>query len=143
MSYPTVANAIQLGRAGELMAMAAFEMAGLKVVMVNQQGFDLMAFDEDGHGYRVEVKSCSHSTGQEVVSYKFMTSSGSKSKKLLNIEDADIVCCVALDMKRMVVRCASTFPQKRTTIKMDEFNEPETLQIQRAIKTVRSRKDGK
>ena len=142
MAYITVPNAVQLGRVGELLAMAAFEMSGMKVVLVNQQGFDILAFDEDGASYRVEVKSSSHSFGVEELKYKFMTSAGARSKKALNPDDADIICCVALDAKRMVVRLADDFPNKRTTIKMDEFNEPETLQIQRAITEVRSRRNG-
>lgn len=99
MAYITVPNAVQLGRVGELIAMAAFEMAGMKVVLVNQQGFDILAFDEDGASYRVEVKSSSHFFGVEELKYKFMTSAGAKSKKSLNPDDADIICCVALDAK--------------------------------------------
>ena len=143
MSYKTVANAVQLGRAGELIAMAAFEIAGLKGVLVNQVGFDILAFDEDGNSYRVEVKSSSHSQGLNKISYKFMTSTGSSSKKALNKEDADIIVLVALDIKRIVARCASTLPNKRTSITLDEFDEPETLQIQRAITEVRKRKNGR
>lgn len=143
MSYKTVANAVQLGRAGELIAMAAFEIAGLKGVLVNQVGFDILAFDDDGNSYRVEVKSSSHSQGLNKISYKFMTSTGSSSKKALNKEDADIIVLVALDIKRIVVRCASTLPNKRTSITLDEFDEPETLQIQRAITEVRKRKNGR
>ena len=139
MGYQTVPNAVQLGRVGELIAEAVFEETGLKCCRVNHEGFDLIIFDDNNESYRVEVKAASVSQSGGL-RYKFMTSKGSKSKRIINSEDADLVCFVALPLRRCVIRCITSVEKKRTTVRATEFDEPEATQIRKALDKVRKRK---
>lgn len=140
MAYKTVRNAVQLGRVGELIAEAVFEENGVKCCRVNHEGFDLLIFDDNGESYRVEVKSASTSQGAGGTRYKFMTSTGSKSKRIINSDDTDLVCFVALPLRRCVIRCVTTVEVKRTTLRATEFDEPEAVQIRKALDKVRKRR---
>jgi hypothetical protein len=140
MAYVTVPNAVQLGRIGELIAEAVFEEAGYKCCRVNHEGFDLLIFDDDGESYRVEVKSASTCQGASGQRYKFMTSKGSKSKRLINSDDTDLVCFVALPLRRCVIKCVTNVIHKRTTLRTTEFEEQESVQIRKALAEVRKRK---
>lgn len=141
MAYVTVPNAVQLGRCGELIAEAVFEENLYKTCRVNHEGFDLLIFGHDGgESYRVEVKTASTPQGAGGLRYKFMTSKGSKSKRIINTEDTDLVCYVALPLRRCVIRCVSTVEAKRTTLRTTDFDECEATQIREAIAKVRKRK---
>jgi hypothetical protein len=140
VAYVTVPNAVQLGRIGELIAEAVFEEAGYKCCRVNHEGFDLLIFDDDGESFRVEVKSASTSQGASGQRYKFMTSKGSKSKRVIDSKDTDLVCFVALPLRRCVIRCVTTVELKRTTLRTTDFDEPEAAQIRKALAKVRKRK---
>lgn len=140
MAYQTVRNAVQLGRIGELIAEAVFEEASYKCCRVNHEGFDLLIFDDDGESYRVEVKSASVPQGESGQRYKFMTSKGSKSKRIINSDDTDLVCFVALPLRRCVIRCVTSVEMKRTTLRTTDFDEPEAVQIRKALDKVRKRK---
>lgn len=140
MAYTTVRNAVQLGRIGELIAEAVFEEAGYKCCRVNHEGFDLIIFDDDGQSFRVEVKSASSSAEGRGHRYKFMTSKGSKSKRVINTDDTDLVCFVALPLRRCVIRCVTTVELKRTTLRAEDFDESEAAQIRKALTKVRKRK---
>ncbi len=140
MGYQTVPNAVQLGRVGELIAEAVFEESGLKCCRVNHEGFDLLIFDDDSNSYRVEVKSASTSQGINNPSYKFMTSKGSKSKRVVNETDTDLICYVSLPLRKCVIKCVTTVEKKRTSIRASEFDQPEIGQIRKALTEVRKRK---
>ena len=133
------ARACQIGRIGEFIAQAVFEENGYKTARVNHEGFDLLVFDDDGTAIRVEVKSASRSHAK---SYKFATSTGSKAKKLLSPEDCDIVCMVALDIRRVVIRDVLDMKHKRTSVGTCHFLDggSEATQIRKAIAKVRERK---
>lgn len=139
MSHPTAMRACQIGRIGELLAQAVFEENGYKTARVNHEGFDLLVFDDDGEPIRVEVKSASRAYEK---SYKFATASGSKAKKLLSPNDCDIVCMVALDLRRVVVRDVLQLRHKRTSLGTCHFldGDCEATQIRKAIQRYRSRK---
>jgi predicted RecB family endonuclease len=140
MAYTTVRNAVQLGRIGELIAEAVFEEAGYKCCRVNHEGFDLIVFDDDGESFRVEVKSASTGEGVNNIRYKFMTSKGSKSKRIVDLSDADLICLVALPLRRCVIRCVTTLEHKRTSLRAEDFDESEAAQIRKALTKVRKRK---
>lgn len=140
MAYITVPNAVQRGRIGELIAEAVFEEAGYKCCRVNHEGFDLIIFDDDGQIFRVEVKSASTSQGVNNIRYKFMTSKGSKSKRLVTSDDADIICMVALPLRRCVIRCVTTLEHKRTSLRAEDFDVSEAAQIRKALAEVRKRR---
>lgn len=131
-----VFSAVQRGKCGELIAEAVFEQNLYKSCRVNQEGFDLIIFDE-GEPFRVEVKTAGSLDGR---TYSFMTSKGSKRKTPYSIDDVDLMCFVALDLRRIVVRCVSNVTQKKTRVRPSEFEKCETTQIRKAIAEVRKRK---
>lgn len=139
MTYQTVPNAVQIGRIGELIAQAVFEENGYKTARVNHEGFDLIIFDDEGDSYRVEVKAAS-SRDHHNRRYSFMTSRGSKTKRMITTDDADLICYVALELRRCVIKCTSTISRKKTTIKCYEFEESESLMIMQALEEVRKRR---
>jgi hypothetical protein len=141
MSFPSVTNAHQIGRVGELLAQSVLEQY-VKTARVNHDGFDLLIFDDQGESYRVEVKSASKSAEDAGHRYKFMTSSGSKSKSAITPDDTDLVCYVALDIRRIVIKCVTSVVNKRTTLKASEFYVQEDLQLGEALDEVRKRRDG-
>jgi hypothetical protein len=141
MSFPSVTNAHQIGRVGELLAQSVLEQY-VKTARVNHDGFDLLIFDDQGESYRVEVKSASRSAEDAGHRYKFMTSSGSKSKSAITPDDTDLVCYVALDIRRIVIKCVTSVVNKRTTLKASEFYVQEDLQLGEALDEVRKRRDG-
>jgi Holliday junction resolvase-like predicted endonuclease len=139
VGYPTIRNAVQIGRIGELIAQAVLEENGYKTARVNHVGFDLLMFDDDGLPIKVEVKSSSRAYEK---SYKFATASGSKNKKLLSPNDCDIVIMVALDLRRVVVRDVMELKHKRTSLGTCHFLDSgsEATQIRKAVQKYRSRK---
>ena len=141
MAFPPVTNAHHIGRVGELLAQSILEQY-VKTARINHDGFDLIIFDAKGDSYRVEVKSASKSAEDAGFRYKFMTCSGSKTKRAITSDDTDLVCYVALDIRRIVVRCATSVSKKRTTLKASEFYVQEDLQLNEALNEIRKRRDG-
>jgi len=135
MAYKTVRNAVQIGKAGEFLVCSALELMGHQTAICNGQGFDVLMFGDDGEAYRVEVKSAKSKVGNR---YKFITSTGSSSKKLLSPDDCDIVALVALDEKMIVFK---DIKHKHTTVSFDEFAQPEAGQLRKAIQSVKARRN--
>jgi Holliday junction resolvase-like predicted endonuclease len=138
MAYTTVRNAVQIGKAGEFLVCSALEMMGYQTAICNGQGFDLLMFDDYGEAYRVEVKSCKTKSNQR---YKFMTATGSGSKKLLSPDDCDIVALVALDEKMIIFMDVMQIKHKKTTVNIGRFDQPEAGQLRKAIASVKARKN--
>ena len=138
MAYTTVRNAAQIGKSGEFLVCSALELMGHQTAICNGQGFDLLMFDDDGETYRVEVKSCKSKSNQR---YKFMTATGSASKKLLSPDDCDLVALVALDEKMIVFRDVMQIKHKRTTVSIEQFDQPEAGQLRKAIASVKARRN--
>ena len=137
MAYPTVRNAVQIGRAGEYLVCSSLELLGFQSALVNAQGFDVLML-EDSEAYRVEVKSAKSKVGNR---YKFATSTGSGSKKMMSPDDCDIVALVALDERMIVFRDVMQINHKRTTVSLEEFNQPEASQLRKAIQSVNARRN--
>jgi hypothetical protein len=68
-----------------------------------------------------------------------MTSRGSREKRIITDDDADIICYVALDTRRIVVRCVRTITKKKTKVSCCEFEVDENAQIRRAFTEVKKR----
>ena len=139
MSYPTVIDAVTIGRQGELIAEAVF--INYSPCRVTQIGFDLVIFDNNTP-LRVEVKSASKSIDNAGHRYCFMTSSGSKAKKIISTDQTDLVCLVALDIRRCVIMSAGDIVGRKTTIRAEAFEVDETVQITQAIAKVRNGQNG-
>lgn len=138
MAYTTVRNAVQIGKAGEFLVCSVLELLGHQTAICNGQGFDLLMFDDDGETYRVEVKAARTKINQR---YKFATATGSASKKLLSPNDCDIVALVALDEKMVIFRDVMQVRNKRTTVSIGEFDQPEAGQLRKAIASVKARRN--
>ena len=135
--FPQVPDAIRIGRIGELICAASIEQAGFSAAQVPHEGFDAVCFDGE-KSYRIEVKSASQPVDS---SYRFMTSRGSKAKKLLSTEFCDIVAFVAIDQRRVVYRNVTKVTLKKTRVKPQEFEESEMLSLMRAMKEVDLRRE--
>ena len=138
MAYTTVRNAVQIGKSGEFLVCSALELMGHQTAICNGQGFDLLMFDDDGETYRVEVKSARTKQSNR---YKFATATGSASKKLLSPDDCDIVALVALDEKMICFKDVMQIKHKRTTVSIDQFDQPEAGQLRKAIASVKARRN--
>jgi hypothetical protein len=140
MAFPTVRGAVALGKAGEHIAMSVFTQYDYRCALANLEGCDIILFDDDGAPLRVEVKAASgpKEGGQR---YQFMTCKGSKNKRMITNEDADLICYVALDIRRICVKPINSVVHKRTTIRLEDFTEPEQRQIRLAIREARLKSD--
>lgn len=136
MTFPTVRGAVALGKAGEHIAMSAFTQYDYKCALANLEACDIILFDDDGTPLRVEVKAASE-TQQGGQRYRFMTCKGSKTKRMISTDDADLICYVALDMRRICVRPMTSVTHKRTTVLREDFLVPEQKQIRLAIREAR------
>lgn len=137
MAYTTVRNAVQIGKSGEFLVCSALELMGHQTAICNGQGFDLLMFD-GADTYRVEVKSARTKQSNR---YKFATATGSASKKLLSPDDCDIVALVALDEKMICFKDVMQIKHKRTTVSIDQFDQPEAGQLRKAIASVKARRN--
>ena len=137
MAYTTVRNAVQIGKSGEFLVCSALELMGHQTAICNGQGFDLLMFD-GADTYRIEVKSARTKQSNR---YKFATSTGSASKKLLSADACDIVALVALDEKMIIFRDVMQIRQKNTTVNIHDFDQPEAGQLRKAIASVKARRN--
>jgi hypothetical protein len=141
MTWTTVRGAVSIGAAGEHLAMSAFKALEYQCALANLEGTDIILFDDDNTPLRVEVKTATGPRKDTGKAWAFMTSKGSKTKRQITTDDADLICYVALDLRRICVRCTSTVTGKRTSLYRDDFLEPEQKQIRLAISKARRRLD--
>tara|TARA_R110000765_G_scaffold24122_2_gene60595 strand:+ start:2516 stop:2971 length:456 start_codon:yes stop_codon:yes gene_type:complete len=99
---------IQIGRAGELIASGVIEALGYRTVLCQQASFDMLLMRDDGTHYRVEVKTTSKAKGDPrkadgsgATRYSFNTATGSGAKTRLDPTAVDMLCLVALDVRRV------------------------------------------
>lgn len=119
-------NQAKTGRAGELIAAGVIEGLGCRSVLCQQENFDILLVRGDKF-YRCEVKTSkkpvNHRAHQR---YQFNTSTGSKTKLPVNPEHADIICLVALDIRRCYFINAKTHRATRAnvnSVKMENNDE--------------------
>lgn len=141
MAWKTVRGAVSIGAAGEHLAMSAFKALEYRCALANLEGTDIILFDDDNRPLKIEVKTATGPRSDTSNTWAFMTSKGSKTKRQITTDDADLICYVALDLRRICVRCTSTVTGKRTTLRREDFLEPEQKQIRLAISKARRRLD--
>lgn len=134
--HRTITNAVQIGKIGEHITAAVIEQIGYRTNIVNQTGFDIIFFDDNGLAWRVEVKSASSKIANRPA-WVFMTSKGSGAKKLLSESDCDIVALVALDIRKVAFRHVRQLKSKRSRITVNEFDEPEAIQLKKCMDRAR------
>ena len=128
--------AVQIGRAGELLASGIIESMGYKTVLCQQASFDMLLLRDDDTHYRVEVKTTMAPKGDprkangRATRYSWNTSSGSGSKNRLNAASVDLLCLVAMDVRKCYfkpVLSHDVVRYNRTPKQINEVQEAEQL----------------
>lgn len=129
---------MQIGAVGEHLAAAAIVRAGYSCDIVNGQGYDIIVFDNKAV-YRVEVKSASEiknvTASDNSKFYSYSVARGSRVKRLISDDDADIVALVANDIKAVTFMPVKDVKTVRVRRKADDFGD-ETESLREAIKGV-------
>ena len=128
--------AVQIGRAGELLASGIIESMGYKTVLCQQASFDMLLLRDDDTHYRVEVKTTLAPKGDprkangRAKRYSWNTASGSGSKNRLNAASVDLLCLVAMDVRKCYFRPVfnhDVLRYNRTPEQVNEVHEAEQL----------------
>ena len=128
--------AVQIGRAGELLASGIIESMGYKTVLCQQASFDMLLLRDDDTHYRVEVKTTLAPKGDprkasgRAKRYSWNTASGSGSKNRLNAASVDLLCLVAMDVRKCYFRPVfnhDVLRYNRTPEQVNEVQEAEQL----------------
>ena len=136
-------NEVSIGRAGEFLVASIVESFGYRVVLCQQQGFDMLLIDGNDY-YRCEIKATKTLSKDKSKRYAFTTSTGSKVKKPIDPELVDIVCLVAIDLRKCWFVKTSKSGKVSTKVPFDlmAYND-EAEQLNRVIEDLRSEKCGK
>ncbi len=123
------------------MAAAAIIAAGYRCNIVSSQGYDIVMFD-DKDIYRVEVKSSTKPKTQtrrhkNYKPYNYYVSRGSRTKRLISSNDADIVALVANDIKAVMFLPVKSVKVARVRKKPEDFGD-ETESLELALEAVRN-----
>ena len=123
------------------MAAAAIISAGYRCNIVSSQGYDIVMFDNKDI-YRVEVKSATKPKGhtkhhKNYKPYSYYVSRGSRSKRLISSNDADIVALVANDIKSVMFLPVKSIKVARVRKKPEDFGD-ETESLELALEEVRN-----
>jgi len=134
LAWPVVTDAVTIGKAGELLAMCVVEQLGYPTSHNPSKGFDACLFKDDGTPVRLEVKTSRASAEGAGLRWKFQTSTGSKTKTAVSSENCDIVCLVALDIRRCYFLAAQDIINKQTTVYLEKFIDGEAESLEQAIR---------
>lgn len=139
--------AVQIGRAGELLASGVIESMGYKTVLCQQSSFDMLLLRNDDTHYRVEVKTTSKCNGDPRRSpslskrYSWNTACGSGAKTKLDPSAVDLLCLVALDTRRCYFKPVFNHDVVRYNISLDKLLEvDEQAQLDEALKQIDKRR---
>ena len=132
-------TATTVGLIGEHIAAASILSMGWRVGMTQQDGVDLLAWDDRPY-IRVQVKSAS-AYAYNKGGYQFQLGSGSKSKKLPSIQQFDMMALVAVDQRRVKYLATEQVQQftKRCTQRWFEDLENEIDSFKYAIEIIEAR----
>ena len=128
-------NEVSIGRAGEFLVASIVESFGYRVVLCQQQGFDMLLIDGDDY-YRCEIKATKTLSKDKIKRYAFTTSTGSKnSKRPIDYRDVDIISLVALDIRKCWFIEASESVKIRTNVGLERMiNNDEAEQLSDIVK---------
>ena len=128
-------NEVSIGRAGEFLVASIVESFGYRVVLCQQQGFDMLLIDGDDY-YRCEIKATKTLSKDKIKRYAFTTSTGSKnSKRPIDYRDVDIISLVALDIRKCWFIKASESVKIRTNVGLERMiNNDEAEQLSDIVK---------
>ena len=138
----TERTAVKTGRAGELLAAGIIEQSGYRAILCQQQDFDLLVMADGGEMYRCEVKTSSRATIDKKNAkckprYRWATARGSKSKMRLDPDAVDVLCLVALDIRRVYFR--PVFQHRTVRLNLDistMLDNDEVAQLARVLREI-------
>lgn len=138
----TERTAVKTGRAGELLAAGIIEQSGYRAILCQQQDFDLLVMADGGEMYRCEVKTSSRATIDKKNAkckprYRWATARGSRSKMRLDPDAVDVLCLVALDIRRVYFR--PVFQHRTVRINLDistMLDNDEVAQLARVLREI-------
>ena len=138
----TERTAVKTGRAGELLAAGIIEQSGYRAILCQQQDFDLLVMADGGEMYRCEVKTSSRATIDKKNAkckprYRWATARGSKSKMRLDLDAVDVLCLVALDIRRVYFR--PIFQHRTVRMNLDistMLDNDEVAQLARVLREI-------
>lgn len=138
----TERTAVKTGRAGELLAAGIIEQSGYRAILCQQQDFDLLVMADGGEMYRCEVKTSSRATIDKKNAkckprYRWATARGSKSKMRLDPDAVDVLCLVALDIRRVYFR--PVFQHRTVRMNLDistMLDNDEVAQLARVLREI-------
>ena len=138
----TERTAVKTGRAGELLAAGIIEQSGYRAILCQQQDFDLLVMADGGEMYRCEVKTSSRATIDKKNAkckprYRWATARGWKSKMRLDPDAVDVLCLVALDIRRVYFR--PVFQHRTVRINLDistMLDNDEVAQLARVLREI-------
>lgn len=138
----TERTAVKTGRAGELLAAGIIEQSGYRAILCQQQDFDLLVMADGGEMYRCEVKTSSRATIDKKNAkckprYRWATARGSKSKMRLDPDAVDVLCLVALDIRRVYFR--PIFQHRTVRMNLDistMLDNDEVAQLARVLREI-------
>ena len=138
----TERTAVKTGRAGELLAAGIIEQSGYRAILCQQQDFDLLVMADGGKMYRCEVKTSSRPTIDKKNAkckprYRWATARGSKAKLRLDPDAVDVLCLVALDIRRVYFR--PVFQHRTVRLNLDistMLDNDEVAQLARVLREI-------
>lgn len=138
----TERTAVKTGRAGELLAAGIIEQSGYRAILCQQQDFDLLVMADGGEMYRCEVKTSSRATIDKKNAkckprYRWATARGSRSKMRLDPDAVDVLCLVALDIRRVYFR--PVFQHRTVRLNLDistMLDNDEVAQLARVLREI-------
>lgn len=136
-------NETKTGRAGELIAAGVIEGLGCRSVLCQQENFDMLLVRGDRF-YRCEVKTSKkpvkHRSHQR---YEFNTCTGSRNKLPINPDHTDIICLVALDIRKCYFISAKKHRAVRVNVNAVKMaNNDESAQIDEVLAQIDEAKNG-
>lgn len=134
------------GRLGELLAAIALEAVGADAILVDRDGYDIIANDPVAGLLRVEVKSAHRlmrkAPNSSYYYYNFMTSTGRDRKRRLNPEAVDVLAMVAVPERVTIFKPVTEVRGVTQKVAPHRFREPdvEFLSWQKTIRTILNNK---
>jgi hypothetical protein len=134
--------AVKTGRAGELIAAGVVETVGHRAILCQQQDFDLLIMSDYGQTYRCEVKTSSQPTVDKQNAkckprYRWSTARGSKAKVRLNPDAVDVLCLVALDIRRVYFKPVFRHRSVRTNLNISTMlDNDERIQLDKTLREI-------
>lgn len=115
---------------------------GWRVSLAQQDKIDILTWQDDEY-IRIQVRSSTIRTGdRRKPHYGFHNTFGSKEKHFPKITDYDIVCYVAIELRKCIFKSIQEIDSKKIRVKPEEFKKEniEFLTFEKSLETFRNRR---